>query len=120
MMCWRCCWQLRHPELEIVGITTVSGNVPADMGAGNARKALAQAGRLDIPVYIGEMVPLKGKYVDAMDTHGSDGLGESFLPEIPGVFPGKISGGFSGGRTGKGRNFDYCFGSADQSGPSSF
>ena len=62
------------PELEIVGITTVSGNVPADMGAGNARKALAQAGRLDIPVYIGEMVPLKGKYVDAMDTHGSDGL----------------------------------------------
>ena len=77
------------PELEIVGITTVSGNVPADMGAGNARKALAQAGRLDIPVYIGEMVPLKGKYVDAMDTHGSDGLGESFLPEIPGVFPEK-------------------------------
>ena len=73
------------PELEIVGITTVSGNVPADMGAGNARKALAQAGCLDIPVYIGEMVPLKGKYVDAMDTHGSDGLG-AFCRRFPEYF----------------------------------
>ena len=105
------------PELEIVGITTVSGNVPADMGAGNARKALAQAGRLDIPVYIGEMVPLKGKYVDAMDTHGSAGLGESFLPEIPGVFPEKSAVDFLE-KNWKRKKFRLLLWSADQSGPS--
>ncbi len=75
------------PELEILGITTVSGNVPANMGAQNARKVLRQAGRPEIPVYIGEMAPLEIPYVDAMDTHGRDGLGESFLPEVPGPFP---------------------------------
>jgi len=30
---------LGSPEFEIVGITTVSGNVPADLGAQNARKS---------------------------------------------------------------------------------
>ena len=80
---------LGSPEFEIVGITTVSGNVPADLGAQNARKILKQAGRLEIPVYIGEMRPMEGDYVDAMDTHGRDGLGESFLPEVPGPFPQK-------------------------------
>lgn len=77
------------PELEILGITTVSGNVPARMGAENARKVLKQVNRLDIPIYVGEEVPLKAAYVDAMDTHGRDGMGESFLPTVPGEFPKK-------------------------------
>lgn len=80
---------LSSPELDIMGITTVSGNVPADMGARNARKVLKHMGRMDIPVYIGEQVPLKCPYIDAMDTHGQDGMGESFLPEVPGDFPKK-------------------------------
>ena len=80
---------LASPELNVAGITTVSGNVPADMGARNAKKVLRQADREDVPIYIGEMVPLGGTYADAMDTHGSDGLGESFLPDVPGEFPEK-------------------------------
>ena len=32
------------PELDILAITTVSGNVPSDMGAANARKVLKQLG----------------------------------------------------------------------------
>lgn len=80
---------LASPELDVAGITIVSGNVPADMGARNAKKVLRQVDREDVPVYIGEMVPLGGTYVDAMDTHGSDGLGESFLPDVPGEFPEK-------------------------------
>lgn len=80
---------LASPELDVAGITTVSGNVPADMGARNAKKVLRQADRQDVPIYIGEMVPLGGTYADAMDTHGSDGLGESFLPDVPGEFPEK-------------------------------
>lgn len=78
---------LSSPELEVLGITTVSGNVPAEMGAKNARKVLQRMGRLDIPVYIGEAVPLRYDYTDAMDTHGKDGMGESFLPDVPGTFP---------------------------------
>ena len=80
---------LASPELDVAGITTVSGNVPADRGARNAKKVLRQADREDVPIYIGEMVPLGGTYADAMDTHGSDGLGESFLPDVPGEFPEK-------------------------------
>ena len=80
---------LASPELDVAGITTVSGNVPADMGARNAKKVLRQADRQDVPIYIGEMAPLGGTYADAMDTHGSDGLGESFLPDVPGEFPEK-------------------------------
>ena len=80
---------LASPELDAAGITTVSGNVPADRGARNAKKVLRQADREDVPIYIGEMVPLGGTYADAMDTHGSDGLGESFLPDVPGEFPEK-------------------------------
>ena len=73
---------VNSPELEIVAITTVSGNVPSDMGAVNAKKVLKQLNRLDIPVYIGEDAPLREEYIDARDTHGMDGLGESFLPEV--------------------------------------
>lgn len=80
---------LSSPELDIMGITTVSGNVPADMGARNARKVLKHMGHMDIPVYIGEQAPLKCPYTDAMDTHGQDGMGESFFPEVPGDFPKK-------------------------------
>ena len=80
---------LASPELDVAGITTVSGNVPADRGARNAKKVLRQADRQDVPIYIGEMAPLGGTYADAMDTHGSDGLGESFLPDVPGEFPEK-------------------------------
>jgi inosine-uridine nucleoside N-ribohydrolase len=68
---------LRSPELDILGITVVSGNVPAKKGASNAQKVLHWMNRPDIPVYLGEELPLVRPYVDAMDTHGEDGLGES-------------------------------------------
>ena len=63
-------------ELDLVGITTVSGNVPASMGAKNALKILSMIGKPDVPVYVGEETPLVRDYVDAMDTHGMDGLGD--------------------------------------------
>ena len=59
-------------------------NSPVEMGFENAKKILKQMNRLDVPVYMGEPRPLKRDYVNALDTHGSDGLGESFLPEVPG------------------------------------
>lgn len=76
---------LSSPELDVLGITTVSGNVPAPMGADNALKVLRQMNRLDIPVYCGAEIPLKKDYVDARDTHGEDGLGETNYPKADGV-----------------------------------
>lgn len=75
---------LSMEEVEVVGITTVCGNCPAKMGKENAKRILKEMDRLDIPVYSGEEQPLKREYIDALDTHGQDGLGESFLPEVPG------------------------------------
>lgn len=73
---------LKSEELEVVGITIVSGNVHAKVGAENALKVLKELGRLDIPVYIGSCDPLKRKLITAEDTHGEDGLGESFFPKV--------------------------------------
>ena len=72
---------LNSPELEIVGITTVSGNVKADQGAKNSLKVLKLMNREDIPVYIGEDIPLVRELITAQDTHGEDGLGETNYEE---------------------------------------
>ena len=72
---------LNSPELEIVGITTVSGNVKANQGAKNVLKVLKLMNREDIPVYIGEETPLERELITAQDTHGEDGLGETKYEE---------------------------------------
>lgn len=76
---------LKSEELEVVGITITSGNVHAKKGAENALKILKELNRLDIPVYIGSCDPLERELITAEDTHGSDGLGESFLPKVEGI-----------------------------------
>lgn len=68
---------LTSEELEVVGITIVSGNVNANKGAKNAMKVLKLMGREDIKVFIGEEKPLIRELITAEDTHGSDGLGEA-------------------------------------------
>ena len=80
---------LVSPELEIAGITTVCGNVPAALGAENALRILKRAGRLHIPVYVGEEKPLRREYVSAQDTHGMDGLGETFMEPVQEIRPRK-------------------------------
>ena len=75
---------LASPELEVIGITAVCGNVPVDIGVENIRKVLNVMNRLDIPVYRGEEKPLRREYISAQDTHGMDGLGESGYENVPG------------------------------------
>lgn len=70
--------------MEVLGITIVCGNSPVEMGFENAKKVLKQINRLDVPVFVGEGKPIKREYVNALDTHGADGLGESFLPKVSG------------------------------------
>ncbi|MBN1062772.1 nucleoside hydrolase [Clostridium botulinum] len=73
---------LKSEELEVKGITIVSGNVHAKKGAENALKILKELGRLDIPVYLGDGEPLVRELITAEYTHGEDGLGETFLPKV--------------------------------------
>ena len=73
---------INSPELEVLGLTITSGNVPAQLGAKNALKALQMCQRLDIPVYIGEELPIERELVTAQDTHGEDGVGENFYEDV--------------------------------------
>lgn len=72
---------LNSPELDVIGITTVSGNVNSNQGAKNALKVLRLMNRNDIKVYVGESLPLVRDLVTAQDTHGEDGLGETNYEE---------------------------------------
>ena len=73
---------INSPELEVLGLTITRGNVPAQLAAKNALKALQMCQRLDIPVYIGEELPLERELVTAQDTHGEDGVGENFYEDV--------------------------------------
>lgn len=75
---------IQSPMIEVIAITIVCGNTPVEMGFENAKKVLSHLHRLDIPIYIGASTPLQREYVNALDTHGPDGLGESYLEPIPG------------------------------------
>ncbi|MDD3222611.1 MAG: nucleoside hydrolase [Lachnospiraceae bacterium] len=75
-------YALSAPELEVIGITIVCGNVPVDLGIENARKVCRLMGREDIPIYAGAEAPLKRPLVTAQDTHGMDGLGEAGVTPV--------------------------------------
>ncbi|MGC2399465.1 MAG: nucleoside hydrolase [Acidobacteriaceae bacterium] len=68
-------------ELEVLAITTVAGNVPVELTAKNARKALELAGRRDVPVYAGAAAPLLRPLVTAEHVHGRTGFDGFDLPE---------------------------------------
>ena len=69
------------PELELLGVTTVAGNVPLALTTLNARKVLELAGRLDVPVCAGADRPLDVPLVTAEHVHGDNGLNGVDLPE---------------------------------------
>lgn len=72
---------LGSPELEVVGITAVAGNVPLELTERNARMICELASRSDIPVFAGRDRPLRRKLVTAEHVHGRTGLDGPDLPE---------------------------------------
>ena len=66
---------------ELLGITTVSGNVPLELTTRNALLT-AQILGLDVPVYEGAAAPLTAVPTHAPDIHGETGLGGPVLPEL--------------------------------------
>ena len=72
---------LASPEIELLGITAVAGNVPLDLTERNARMICELAGRRDIPVFAGAAAPLSRKLVTAEYVHGKTGLDGIAQPE---------------------------------------
>ncbi|WP_226621579.1 nucleoside hydrolase [Alloyangia pacifica] len=72
---------LASPEIEVLGLTAVAGNVPLQLTARNARMVCELAGRTDIPVFAGCDGPLQRKLVTAEHVHGKTGLDGPELPE---------------------------------------
>ena len=71
---------LASPEIDLLGITTVAGNVPLDLTEVNARKICDLAGRQDVPVFAGLSRPLVRRLVTAEHVHGRTGLDGPDLP----------------------------------------
>lgn len=66
---------LADPQTEILGITTLTGNVHINHVVPNVLTILEIIGR-DVPVYAGIDRPLIAEWEDAEEFHGSDGMGD--------------------------------------------
>ena len=71
---------LASDTLDVVGLTTVFGNLNVDQVTHNASGLLALAGRSDIPVSKGAAKSLTGLFSGGVPhVHGTDGLGDGGL-----------------------------------------
>ena len=72
---------LRSPELQVIGLTTIFGNVTSELATTNALRLLEIAGRSDIPVARGADDPLAMPFIGSVPfVHGEDGQGNVHLP----------------------------------------
>ena len=72
-------------ELDVLGITTVAGNVPLALTERNTRQICDIAGRQDVPVYAGCDRPMKRPLLTAEKVHGKTGIDgiDIVEPETP-------------------------------------
>lgn len=76
---------LGSPELDILGITTLAGNVPLSRTSTNARIILEFCSRPDVKVFAGADKPIARPLVTAEHVHGKTGLDgpELHEPKMP-------------------------------------
>ncbi len=76
-------WAATRHDIELLAITVVHGNVESQVAAENVCRVLELAGRIDVPVYLGEASPLPGapSLRPADFVHGADGLGNTNRPK---------------------------------------
>jgi inosine-uridine nucleoside N-ribohydrolase len=67
-------------ELDILGITTVAGNVTVEKTTKNVLRILNYIDKLYVDVYMGAYKPLINELYTLEDIHGYDGLGDINLP----------------------------------------
>ncbi|RZV36491.1 MAG: nucleoside hydrolase [Chromatiales bacterium] len=72
-------------ELEVLGVTTVAGNVPLELTQRNTRMMCDIAGRPDMRVYAGCDKPMQLEAITAEYIHGNTGIDgvDVFDPETP-------------------------------------
>src|ERR671933_2940664 len=71
-----------HPDLDLLAVTTVAGNVTVDKTTRNALRVLSLAGCTDVPVGAGASEPLQRPLHTAEDIHGKSGLdGPEEIPD---------------------------------------
>jgi purine nucleosidase len=72
-------------ELDLLGVTTVAGNVPLELTQRNARLMCELAGRTDIPVFAGNAAPMVRTLITAENVHGSTGIDGAVIrePSVP-------------------------------------
>jgi len=66
------------PEIDILGVTVLVGNVELQQGTRNALAALEQVG-CEVPVYKGAEVRYGGEAIEAFSVYGMDGMGDCDL-----------------------------------------
>lgn len=71
---------LRHPDVRVVGIGVVAGNVPLHLAVQNALYTRELCGRDDVPVHAGAARPRSIALETAQNVHGGDGMGDIGLP----------------------------------------
>lgn len=71
---------LNSPDIDVVGVTIVAGNVTSELGLENALKVMSLANRCDIPVAKGAAHPLFQKLNTEEFWNGKNGLGGAELP----------------------------------------
>jgi purine nucleosidase len=79
---------LRAPDVRVLAITTVAGNVDVQQSTRNALYTVELCGA-NVPVYTGAEKPLLRRYENATWFHGRDGLGDHGYPP-PRRAPGKL------------------------------
>lgn len=77
-------YALGTPEIELVAVSCVSGNVAARQVARNTQGLLRLVGREDVEVALGRQVPLVRELRIAPETHGAEGIGYATVPEPAG------------------------------------
>lgn len=68
-------------NIDVVGVSSVCGNVANNLTFKNARNVLALIGKENIPVYKGADGPMMSKTYDASYAHGNNGLGGVEIPD---------------------------------------
>jgi len=71
---------LRWPDVNVIGISVVAGNVHVEKGAKNARYTVELCGK-KTPVYLGASQPLVREPTWGYFFHGDDGMGNQNYPE---------------------------------------
>lgn len=68
-------------DVDLVGVSTTTGNTTAALAARNSAAVLALVGRGEVPVWTGGGRPLAVEPATTPQTHGDEGLGYAELPD---------------------------------------